>query len=171
MSEITVGRAEFIRKLGMGSKALIAFYCLGAVAACTTSEEPEPMSQNPPSGGNGNPGGGNTGVAGTTSGNSVNFTVDLTNAKYAKLKTAGGFEYVDGIIIANAKAGLVALSKTCTHAGSQLAYRSGQDDMWCDNHNSEFSPNGVVEKGPAQTNLKTYSVSLSTDGNTLTVKS
>lgn len=111
------------------------------------------------------------GVTGTTSGGNVNFTVDLTIEKYAVLKTKGNFEYVDGIIIANANAGIVALSKECTHAGTTVQYRKDENDIWCSNHGSEFSPLGVVEKGPAGSALRSYSVSLSTDGNTLTIKS
>jgi cytochrome b6-f complex iron-sulfur subunit len=171
MKESNVSRGDFLRQLGLGSKALMAFYCLGAVAACTTDEEPEPMQQNPPGGGNGNPGGGIAGVTGTTSGDNVNFTVDLTNAAFSGLKTKGNFEYVDGIIIANANAGIVALSKECTHAGTTVQYRKDENDIWCSNHGSEFSPSGVVEKGPAGSALKSYTVSLSMDGNTLTVKS
>lgn len=170
MNNSNVSRGDFLRQLGMGSKVLMAFYCLGTVAACTTEETPEP--QRPPiSSGNGNTGGGIVGVTGTTSGDNVNFTVDLTTEKYASLKIKGNFEYVDGIIIANANAGIVALSKECTHAGTTVQYRKEENDIWCNNHDSEFSPSGVVEKGPAGSALKSYSVSLSMDGNTLTVKS
>jgi cytochrome b6-f complex iron-sulfur subunit len=170
MKESNVSRGEFLSQLGMGSKALMAFYCLGAVAACTTDEEPEPMQQNPPVGGNGNPGGGIEGVTGATSGSSVNFTVDLTNQSFSGLKTKGNFAYVDGIIIANANAGLVALSKVCTHTGTTVQYRKDENDIWCPNHGSEFSTSGTVEKGPAGSSLTVYSTTLSMDGNTLTVK-
>jgi cytochrome b6-f complex iron-sulfur subunit len=170
MNDSNVSRGDFLRQLGMGSKALMAFYCLGAVAACTTEEIPEPQ-QPPIFGGNGNTGGGIAGVTGTTSGDNVNFTVDLTTEKYAVLKTKGGFEYVDDIIIANANAGIVALSKVCTHAGTTVRYRKDENDIWCNNHGSEFAPSGAIEKGPAGSALKSYSVSLSMDGNTLTVKS
>lgn len=171
MKESNVSRGEFLKKLGMGSKALMAFYCLGTVAACTTDDDPDPMQQNPPAGGNGNPGSGIEGVTGVTSGSAVNFTVDLTVAKYAVLKTRGGFEYVDDIIIANANSGIVALSKVCTHAGTTVRFRPAENDMWCNNHNSEFSPSGAVERSPATRPLTAYTVSLSMDGNTLTVKS
>ncbi len=169
MQESNVSRGEFLRQLGMGSKALLAFYCLGTVAACTTDEDPNPMQQNPPGGGAA--GGGITGVTGVTSGTAVNFTVDLTVAKFAVLKTRGGFEYVDNIIIANASVGIVALSKECTHAGTTVRYRPAEDDLWCNNHNSEFSTSGAVERSPATRPLTAYTVSLSMDGNTLTVKS
>lgn len=171
MKESNVSRGEFLRQLGMGSKALMAFYCLGTVAACTTDETPEPMQQPPASGGGGGTGGGIEGVTGVTSGSNVNFTVDLTNSSFEDLKTQGNFAYVDGIIIANASAGIVALSKECTHAGTTVQYRKDEDDIWCSNHGSEFSPSGTVELGPATTGLTSYEVSLSMDGNTLTVKS
>lgn len=175
MKETNVNRGEFLRQLGMGSKALMAFYCLGVVSACTTSE-PEPMNTGggtttPPNTGGGTPPATNTGVTGTTSGTSVNFTVDLTNASFSKLKTKGEFAYVDGIIIANANAGLVALSKECTHAGTTVTYRKDNDDIHCPNHGSEFKTDGSVKKAPAVTKLTVYTVTTSMDGNTITVKS
>lgn len=168
MKESNVSRGEFLRQLGMGSKALMAFYCLGTVAACTTDEAPAPMPI-PPAGTD--PDGGISGVSGTTTGDSIDFTVDLTNENFAALKTKGNFGYVEGIMIANANAGMIALAKACTHVGTTVQYRLDQDDVWCPNHGSEFTPAGAVEKGPALTALKMYTTSLSMDGNTLTVKS
>ena len=168
MKKTNVSRGEFLRQLGMGSKALMAFYCLGTVAACTT-DDPEPMEPLPPAEGDGN--GGIEGVTGVTSGNSVNFNVDLTNASFSDLKTIGNFAYVDGIMIANSNSGMIALSKACTHAGTTVQYRIDQDDVWCPNHGSEFTTTGAVESGPAMTELTMYNTALSMDGNTLTVTS
>ncbi len=169
MNKETLDRSEFIRKLGLGSKALLAFYCLGGISACST-ESPEPEDDNSGSTGNTNTGG-SSGVTGTTSGISVNFTVDLTHATYQKLKTEGEYVYVDGIIIANAKGTLVALSKACTHEGTSVQYRKNQDDLFCPNHNSRFSTSGSVLASPASKALTVYKTTLSADGNTLTVKS
>ncbi len=170
MKESNVSRGAFLRQLGMGSKALMAFYCLGSVAACTTDGEPAPIQPNQPIVNN-NSGNTDTGVSGTTSGSSVNFTVDLTKEAFSGLKTRGNFAYVEGIIIINANAGMVALSKECTHAGTTLTYRKDDNDLWCSNHGSEFSTSGSVEKGPAASSLVVYDTALSMDGNTLTVKS
>lgn len=162
-----VSRAAFLKTLGLSSKALMAVYCLGAVTACST-EDPEPDNTTT-SGGNGMPAG-IPGVTGTTSGSSVDFKIDLTNANWANLKTAGNFDYVEDIIVANTSNGFIALSKACPHAGTTVQFRKDQGDIWCSNHGSEFSTDGKVTRGPATTGLKMYTATLSMDGNTLSVK-
>ncbi|GAB3890698.1 QcrA and Rieske domain-containing protein [Spirosoma agri] len=156
-------RGEFLRSLGMGSAALMAFYCMGTgLTACSSkSDDPTPSTTTPSAGVTGNA---------DASAGTVSFTVDLTNSNYAKLKTTGQYAIVGSLIIAKVKSGsVVALSKTCTHQGTEVQYRSTQDDMYCPNHGSEFSPTGAVEVGPATKALTQYKTSLSADGNTLTV--
>jgi cytochrome b6-f complex iron-sulfur subunit len=161
-----LSRALFLKQLGLGSKALMAYYCFGAVTACSTEEEPAPATT----------GGGtttttpNTGISGTTTGTSINFTLDLTHKDLSKLKTEGEFLFVESIIIANAKGKIVALSKNCTHANTQLTYRKTENDLYCSNHSSEFGLDGSVEKAPATKALTVYKTELSTNGNSLTVK-
>lgn len=153
-------RGEFLRSLGLSTSTLMAFYCIGTtMTACGSSEnEPEPVD----------PGGGGNGISGTTTGNSINFTVDLT--KVTKLKTVGGFEIIGDTIVALASGGsYVALARRCTHEGFNIQYRLTQNDFQCPNHQSEFSTTGMVEQGPATAALKAYKTALSTDGNTLTV--
>lgn len=149
----------------------MAFYCLGAVAACST-EAPEPKigmtpPTPPPKKDDDKV---NTGITGTTSGN-VNFTVDLNNKDFTTLKTVGNFTYVDNIILINAVSGFVALSKVCTHTGTTVEFRKSQNDILCPNHGSEFKLDGSVQKSPAPSPLTMYKASVSMDGNTLTVKS
>ncbi|MCE7067317.1 ubiquinol-cytochrome c reductase iron-sulfur subunit [Dyadobacter sp. CY326] len=155
-------RGEFLRSLGLSTSTLMAFYCLGTtMTACGSSDDdPEP-----------NPGGGSTnGVTGTTTGNAINFTVDLTNDATKKLKTAGESIIFGDVLVAFSTANqYVALSKTCTHEGSPVGYRKAQNDIQCPTHQSEFALSGAVEKGPATSALRAYKTSLSTDGNTLTV--
>lgn len=165
MNEKSLDRAQFLRQLGMGSKALMAFYCLGAVSACSI-ESPEPDN----TGNTDNTSGGNAGLSGTTTGNSINFTVDLTHTNYSKLKTEGEFVYVSNIIIVNAKGTMIALSKVCTHQGTTIEYRKGSNDFRCPDHGSQFTTDGSVTQSPAGKSLTVYSASLSQDGNTLTVK-
>ncbi|TDE13953.1 (2Fe-2S)-binding protein [Dyadobacter psychrotolerans] len=159
-------RGQFIKSLGLSTSALMAFYCLGVtMTSCGTSEEdPDPT----PGGGTG------TGITGTTTGSSINFTIDLTNASYSSLKTAGQFKVIGDVLVAFTSGNTyAALAKACTHEGTTLQYRSANNDLYCSNHLSEFSTNGAVEKGPVTggtiSALKAYKVSLSTDGNTLTV--
>ncbi|AQG81913.1 ubiquinol-cytochrome c reductase iron-sulfur subunit [Spirosoma montaniterrae] len=143
-------RAEFLRSLGLSSAALMAFYCMGTLTSCSSdSDDPAPAPA-PPS--------------------NVDFTLDLTTSDFSKLKTIGQFAYRDSIIVARVKDGsYVALSKACTHQGTDVQYRLNEDDFWCSNHGSEFGANGVVQVGPAARALTVYKTALSTDGNRLRV--
>lgn len=163
-----MNRGQFLKDLGLSTKALMAFYCLGAVSACSSKEEsPGPGG----TGGNGNGTGGNTGITGTTSGSNINFTVDLTHQQYSKLKSQGEFVYVANIIIANARGTIVALSKICTHEGATIEFRAGQNDFLCNNHGSQYNLDGSVKLSPAENALQVFKTELSGDGNSLTVKS
>lgn len=166
----TMKRAEFLRSLSLGTTTLMAFYCMGGLTACSTGEMDPLTSTTPttPTDG-GNTGTGLTGNTSTSSG-TINFTVDLTHASYAKLKTAGSYAIIGDLIVAFSTASAyVALSKVCTHEGTTVQYRSGQNDIYCANHGSEFTLTGAVDKGPAIAALKAYKAVLSADGNTLTV--
>lgn len=164
-----VSRGQFLKQLGLGTKALMAVYCLGAVSACSNEEEPTPNST---TNNTGNNSGNNaaTGIKGTTTGSAIDFTIDLAATNYTKLKTEGEYVFVEGIIIANAKGKYVALSKTCTHQGSEVIYRKSENDIWCSSHGSEFGLGGEVEKSPATKGLTVYKAELSTDGKSLNIK-
>ena len=150
-------RGEFLRNLGLSSAALMSFYCMGTLTSCS-SDDPAPATPGPTTPGTGK----------------VDFTLDLTNATFSKLKTDGQFVYQDNIIVARVKGGnYVALSKVCTHAGVEVEYRLAQDDFWCNpqkgGHGSEYATGGNVQVGPAAQSLKLYKTILSTDGNKLQV--
>lgn len=157
-----VSRGEFLRSLGMSSSALMAFYCMGTLTACSSKDD-DPAPGTPP---------GNTAaVTGTTTGSNIDFTIDLTAYKEKNLKTEGEFATIgDVIVIALANKKYVALSKKCTHEGTTVGYRKAQNDIQCPNHLSEFKLDGAVQKGPAASPLTVFKTTLSTDGNALTVK-
>lgn len=163
METSQLSRGQFLKQLGMSSAALMSFYCLGTgLTSCSSSsEDPAPTTTT---------GGGTTisGVTGTTSG-AINFTVDLTNANFSKLKTQGEFAYVDGIIIANAKGTFVALSKACTHQSTTINYRSNTNDFLCPNHGSQFKIDGTVQVGPAAQALTVYKTEVLNSGNSLKI--
>lgn len=100
-------------------------------------------------------------------GNENKLTLDLTDAKYSALNTAGGFVNVQGIIVANTTSGYVALDNTCTHQGCGIAYSAASNNFPCPCHGSVFSTNGSVVNGPATVALKSHSVVKV--GNTLTI--
>lgn len=51
-----------------------------------------------------------------------------------------------------------ALWMKCTHQGTELQIFG--DTLICPAHGSEFSSDGTLQQGPAQTNLRTFPVSL-----------
>lgn len=52
----------------------------------------------------------------------------------------------------------VALLMRCTHQGAELQVFG--DRLECPAHGSEFNNGGIVQNGPADTNLRTFPVSL-----------
>lgn len=160
-------RGEFLRSLGLSTSTLMAFYCLGTTMTACGSKDDDPNPDPDPNPG----GGGGSGITGTTTGTAINFTVDMANSNNTKLKTNGGFIITGDVLVAKTTAGsYIALSKICTHEGNPVTYRSGSNDIFCQTHGSTFSIAGAVTNGPAATPLKTYTVTVSADGNTLTVK-
>ncbi|WP_159468744.1 ubiquinol-cytochrome c reductase iron-sulfur subunit [Dyadobacter sp. 3J3] len=165
----TMKRGEFLRSLSLGTSTLMAFYCMGTMTSCSSGEM-DPLTTTPATPTTGT--GATSGLTGnaTTSAGAISFTIDLTNATYSKLKTAGSFMVIGDLIVALSTTGTyAALSKVCTHEGTTVQYRSAENDIYCPNHGSEYKLTGAVDKGPAVAALKAYKITLSTDGNTLTV--
>lgn len=158
-------RGQFLKTLGLSSKALMAFYCIGAVSACSSEEDTVTPVTN-----TGNTGDNTTsGITGTTSGASLGYTIDLKNANYSKLLTAGEFAIIGDTLVANANGNYIAVSKTCTHEGTTLTFRKTQGDLFCNNHSSEFGTDGSVEAGPASSALKTFKTSFDATASTLKI--
>lgn len=160
-------RGEFLRSLGLSTSTIMAFYCLGTTMTACGSDSNEPAPVDPGTGTG-------TGLTGTTTGNNINFTVDLTNSTYSPLKTAGNFKIIGDVLVAfTSTSAYVALAKNCTHQGTPLVYRGATNDLFCSNHLSEFATTGAVESGPITGGtipaLKAYKTTLSADGKTLTV--
>ncbi|MFT5884956.1 MAG: cytochrome b6-f complex iron-sulfur subunit [Arcticibacterium sp.] len=165
MQNKELSRGQFLKQMGMSSKALMAFYCMGAISACSKEDDPAPINEPPED----DPVA-NSGITGLASGNNIKFTVDLTNATFSKLKADGEFAYAGDVIIANiGNEVFVALAKNCTHQGTVISFRKDSNDFRCPNHGSEFASNGSVTMAPASNALKAYTVKLSADKNTLDV--
>ncbi len=162
MDNKSINRGEFIKGLGMSAKALMAFYCIGAISACEKTEETAvkpvvstppvttPPVTTPPA---------NTGVNGTTTGAVINFSLDFSNKDFSKLLTIGEFVIVGDVLVANANGTYIALSKECTHQGTTVDFRSKEGDIRCSNHDSQFKIDGSVKKGPAVKSLVAYKAS------------
>jgi cytochrome b6-f complex iron-sulfur subunit len=99
----------------------------------------------------------------------VDFTLDLTNSSYSALKTKGGYIYNQGVIVAKTLTGeYIAVSQACTHQGVSVVYQNSIGGFYCREHGASFSSNGAVTLGPANSNLKSYTCTLS--GTSLNVK-
>ncbi|MES2517771.1 MAG: Rieske (2Fe-2S) protein [Bacteroidota bacterium] len=137
-------RSEFIRSLGLGSGALMAVYCMGALTSCAKEDTPLPATNtNPP-------------TTNPTTGK-IDFTLDLTQTANKELTANGGFLYNGDIIIARVKSGgFIALSKVCTHQGTTVVYQKDTNDIYCPNHGSMYDITGKVTQSPAPAALKMY---------------
>jgi len=99
----------------------------------------------------------------------VNMTVDTADAANAALRTTGGSIRKSGlIIIALGNNNFNAFSQACTHEGTAVDYQANNGIMNCANHGAQFSAStGAVTRGPATSNLKKYTVTVS--GTVLTI--
>ena len=133
-------RKEFLNALGVSAASVFLATCLGG---CSKSTEAPGMGNTspPPSG--------------------VDFTLNLTQTENANLGTNGGFIYKNGIIVARTTSGnYIAVAMACTHQGTTLVFDGPNNRFFCNNHGSTFSTTGTVNNGPASTNLKQYSTTL-----------
>lgn len=166
-------RGEFLRSLGLSSAALMSFYCLGTtMTSCSGSDDPAPATPTTPGTGTAT---GLTGNADTGKG-AIDFTLDLNNADYSKLKTQGEFVKVGSVLVANVKGGkYVAMQRLCTHQQQDaIGYRLAEDNFYCNpnvgGHGSVFATDGSVKNGPSRSAMKLYTTTLNADGSKLQVK-
>ncbi len=99
----------------------------------------------------------------------------LSFAQFPQLQTVGGGVVVDVkgsfpiVVVRTSSTAAVALSATCTHQGCIVSYQPSVPDVHCDCHDANFSLSGVVERGPTDIPLPTYSATLGTDGVTVQI--
>lgn len=130
-----MNRKEFLTQVGSGAAVLFLAQCVSGLSSCKKSS--------------------NT-AAGP---NNIDFTIDVSKGTLA---TKGAYLVQDGVIVAHTKAGeFIAVAAACTHEGTAIQYSSSNDNFHCPNHGATFNDSGVVTKGPASTNLKQYTTSLS----------
>lgn len=140
-------RKEFFERVGFGAAAILVPACIGGLAAgCEKDDDEGSVSPAP---------------------TNVNFTLDISTGALA---TNGGYLTTNGIVVARTTSGeFLAVSASCTHAGTNVKYRSASNDFHCPNHGANFSSSGTVTQGPATRNLTKYNTEL--NGNTLRVYS
>ncbi|MBK5279614.1 MAG: Rieske 2Fe-2S domain-containing protein [Bacteroidia bacterium] len=131
-------RSEFLKYFGTG--LLVCTGC--SLVSCGNNDDPTPSG--------------------------VDFTLDLTLPENSSLQSAGGSVSKDGVIVDRISSNeFTALSRACTHEGTNVNYRSTQQDFLCPNHGSVFDKNGSVKTGPATKVLFKYNTELT--GNSLRV--
>jgi len=109
------------------------------------------------------PGAGGNGI--TVNGATV--TIDLT--QQTTLASAGGWLLiVEAQLLVVNDNGYAALTSVCTHSNCDRSWTYSNRVFECTCHGSRFDTNGAVVRGPAASNLQTYSTSL--DGNILTIE-
>ncbi|TAH21621.1 MAG: Rieske (2Fe-2S) protein [Cytophagales bacterium] len=159
-------RIEFLKSLGLSGATLFTVLATCTLESCS-SKASDPTPATPSTGGTTN-NTGNTGITGTNTGNSIDFTIDISNAANATLKNNGGALVSGDVIVARTNNGdYIALAKTCTHQGTTVDFQAAQNRFFCSNHGSVFNLTGSVVNGPALNPLKQFQTALS--GNNLRV--
>ena len=149
-------RLEFLKSLGLSGATLFSVLATCTLESCSSSGSNDPTPTTSTGGS------GAAGVTGTTTGNNIDFTVDLANMSNSLLTSTGGSMVFGDVIVARTgSTTFVALSKACTHQGTTIRFRAAQNNFFCDNHGSVFNTNGSVANGPATQALKVYTTTLS----------
>ena len=138
-------RKEFLSALGFSTASLLLATCLGGCSKSSGTDSGSVVPPPPP----------------PPVPTNIDFVFDLTKSENANLATSGGFIYKNGVIVARTTTGTyIAVAMACTHQGTTLVYQGSQNRFFCNNHGSTFSNTGIVNIGPATTNLQQFNTSL-----------
>lgn len=128
-----MNRKDFLKLIGLSASSFVA---LNMLSSCNSDDSP-------------------------TAPTNVDFTIDLDNPNYSYLKTKGKFLVKDNVVVAHTiDDTYVALSAICTHESKRITYDDANNNFVCPKHQSTFSKEGKVKKGPAKKPLKQYIVEL-----------
>lgn len=87
----------------------------------------------------------------------VDFTIDLTETKFADLQKIGGFIYEKLIIVVRKSTSeYLAFNQYCTHAAGVVQFIPQNNYFQCPVHGSIFDLDGKVIQSPAINPLKKY---------------
>lgn len=87
----------------------------------------------------------------------TDFTIDLTNSKFADLQKIGAFIYEKLIIIVRKSDNeFLAFTQYCTHSSGVIKFIPQKNHFECPVHYSQFDLEGKVIQDPAQKPLKKY---------------
>lgn len=105
------------------------------------------------------------------------LTFDLNDPRFAALKSVDGYMSISntlapGIqsvlqsnyplaVVRNSPTEITAMEHFCTHMGTNIgSYDSTLKRFQCPQHGSRFNGKGIVQRGPATSDLKTYPASI-----------
>jgi cytochrome b6-f complex iron-sulfur subunit len=137
--ENKIKRNEFLKSLGFKGASLLAVYCgASALSSCQNESDVTPSG-------------------------SVDFTIDLSNAAYSKLNTAGNYLVYNKVVIARTSAattGFAAVTQICSHEGQAQVYYTGSG-FACPAHGATFSLTGAKTNNVSSKGITAYQTSLS----------
>ena len=132
-----INRKQFLSKLGLGTGAIMATYCLGSLISCDDDDDY---------------------ISGE-----VDFTLDLDESAYDALNTVGGYVRINKVVIAAVSEGtFVAVTQICSHQGAEnITFRSLNNDFYCTQHGAIFDLEGKGLNSNGSKGILVYKTSLS----------
>ena len=132
-----INRKQFLSKLGLGTGAIMATYCLGSLISC--DDEDDYIS------------------------GEVDFTLDLDESAYDALNAVGGYVRINKVVIAAVSEGtFVAVTQICSHQGAEnVTFRSLNNDFYCTQHGAIFDLEGKGLNSNGSKGILIYNTSLS----------
>ena len=133
-----INRKQFLSKLGLGTGAIMATYCLGSLSSCDDEDD-------------------------DYIGGEVDFTLDLDESAYDALNAVGGYVRINKVVIANVSEGtFVAVTQICSHQGAEnITFRSLNNDFYCTQHGAIFDLDGKGLNSTGTKGILIYNTSLS----------
>ncbi len=148
ITSATMHRHEFFRLVGTGIGAILLTRCMAGCAGDANNDPTPDPSQK------------------------VDFTLRLDDKANENLIGKGGYVIINNVIVAQTKDGqFVAVSANCTHQGTELVYKSPENQFYCPLHLSRFDTTGKVIVGPATLPLTQYTVETNLTAGTVRVRS
>ena len=132
-----INRKQFLSKLGLGTGAIMATYCLGGLISCNDDDDY---------------------ISGE-----VDFTLDLDESAYDALNAVGGYVRINKVVIAAVSEGtFVAVTQICSHQGAEnVTFRPSNNDFYCTQHGAIFDLEGKGLNSNGSKGILVYKTSLS----------
>jgi cytochrome b6-f complex iron-sulfur subunit len=134
MEKIT--RYTFLKQVGFGGPALLAALCIGQ-SSCKSSS--------------------------SNSAGAKDFTLDLNQSAFSKLKTPGNYIVEQDVVVACTGPGTyAAVTVICSHEGQKkVLFQSASNDFKCTAHSAVYDIQGKGKSGPSSGGLRVYNTALS----------